>query len=472
MDAASRTGINDIREIIENTRYLPTSARYKIYIIDEVHMLSNSAFNALLKTLEEPPAHVKFIFATTEIRKIPVTILSRCQRFDLPRIVGDVLSAHLKKITEKENHAIDDEALALVTQAAEGSVRDGLSLLDQAIAYSNTEGDGKTITANIVREMLGVADKGAIFTLFGAVVEGRIQDALAQLRNMYQSGGDPILIMQDLLELVNLITRMRVTPELAASALLTEMERKEGKKFAETLSVPFLSRSWQIVLKGLQETQQAPNALMAAEMVIVRLAYVSDLPSPGDLIKTLKKQGTTGQGGSVSVATASPAPLVKASQEQTFEAVSYTPIADGNTAREFAVLEEPAPVKNTALTPIPIETFSQLVALFAHYNEPLLYHTLREEVHLVHFADGKIEFRPAPSASPELAGRVSQYLHQWTGRRWGVVISKQPGEPTLAEQEEELKRKQKDEVARHATIRPLLEAFPGAKIISFEKYKK
>jgi len=283
MDAASRTGVDDIREIIEGVRYKPVSARYKVYIIDEVHMLSKNAFNALLKTLEEPPEHVKFIFATTEIRKVPVTVLSRCQRFDLRRIDMDTLSKHFKGIVEQENASVTDGALALISRAADGSVRDGLSLLDQAIAHTAGE-----VGEDAVRDMLGLADRARTFDLLDAVVEGGVGVALGQLGSQYDSGADPAQVLEDMLELVHWLTRIKVTPSAADAPGVPEMERTRGGEMARGLSMSALTRGWQMLLKGLGEVRSAPSALQAAEMILVRLMYGLELPGPADVLKKLQ----------------------------------------------------------------------------------------------------------------------------------------------------------------------------------------
>ncbi|MFQ5984925.1 MAG: DNA polymerase III subunit gamma/tau [Alphaproteobacteria bacterium] len=280
MDAASRTGVDDIRELIDGVRYRPTSARYKVYIIDEVHMISEKAFNALLKTLEEPPPHVKFIFATTEIRKIPLTVLSRCQRFDLRRVEADKLLAHLETIVAKEGVEAEPAALALIARAADGSVRDGLSILDQAIAH----GDGR-VTEEMVREMLGLADRAQVFDLFEAVMAGKVRQALDLVRSQYDAGLDPVVLLQDLLDLTHWVTRLKIAPEAADAATVSELERVRGRTLAERLSMPVLSRAWQMLLKGLNDVRTAPTPLGAAEMVLVRLAYVADLPSPAEVVK-------------------------------------------------------------------------------------------------------------------------------------------------------------------------------------------
>ncbi|MBY0408183.1 MAG: DNA polymerase III subunit gamma/tau [Rickettsiales bacterium] len=285
MDAASHTGVGDIRELIDTVRYLPTSARYKIYIIDEVHMLSGSAFNALLKTLEEPPPHVKFIFATTEARKIPVTILSRCQRFDLKRIGLEMLAAHLARITEKEGITAEDEALKLIAVAAEGSVRDALSLLDQAIART-LEIDGKTlVTTAAVRTMIGSADKSATFRLLEKLLNSDTPAALEEIQAQYTAGSDPLLMVQDALETTHLITRVKVSPAALEDVSLSESDRTQAKTFAEKLTMPVLTRLWQMLLKGITEVKLAPQPLSALEMLAVRVAYAAQLPTPAEAIK-------------------------------------------------------------------------------------------------------------------------------------------------------------------------------------------
>ncbi len=320
MDAASRTGVDDIRDLIEGVQYRPVRARYKVYIIDEVHMLSKNAFNALLKTLEEPPEHVKFVFATTELRKVPITVLSRCQRFDLRRLDREQLAQHLSGIAAKENARIAPDAIALLARAADGSVRDGLSLLDRAIAESDPKAE---ISAEQVRGMLGLADRGQTLDLFEAVMKGAVAEALALARDLYRAGADPLTLVQDLLEVTHGITRLKLVAEQAA-ADLSASEAARAKPLAEKLSVPVLSRAWQILLKGVSEVQLAPQPMNALEMLLVRLAYVADLPTPGEIVARLESEragngalGTTvagASGPSPSPRTASPAPSTSRSR--------------------------------------------------------------------------------------------------------------------------------------------------------------
>ncbi|KAF0113513.1 MAG: DNA polymerase III subunit gamma/tau, partial [Rhodospirillaceae bacterium] len=295
MDAASRTGVNDIREVIEGVRYRPTRARYKIYIIDEVHMLSNQAFNALLKTLEEPPEHVKFIFATTEIRKVPVTVLSRCQRFDLRRVDTETLARHFERIAGTEGMTVEPEALRLIARAADGSVRDGLSLLDQAMARVSPGAPG-VVEATTVRDMLGLADRTVIFDLLEALLGGEARAALAILSGQYEAGADPVLILQDILELIHWITRFKVAPNADEDTGVPEAERLRGRTMAGKLSMAVLTRLWQILLKALGEVRSAPAPLQAAEMALIRLAYAADLPTPAETIAAMRASSPRDEG--------------------------------------------------------------------------------------------------------------------------------------------------------------------------------
>jgi DNA polymerase-3 subunit gamma/tau len=439
MDAASRTGVESMREIIENSRYLPTMARYKIYIIDEVHMLTNNAFNALLKTLEEPPPHVKFILATTETRKIPVTIISRCQRFDLRRLTSEGLQAHLQDIAGKEAVTAQPDALALIAEAAEGSVRDSLSLLDQAIAHSAAGGVGE-VTAALVRDMLGLADKSALMELLEQVVSGDIPASLQQLRSLYHAGADCILLLEDLLELTHLITRLHITPMLAESPSMAEGERLRGMKLAGQLSIPHLTRLWQMLLKGIQEARQAPSSLAAAEMIIIRLGYAAPLPPPAALIKEMQQDRE-----SAAIAASAPAAPAPAAP------VAYLAV----------VGEHPSP-----------GNFQEVVALFREKKEMVLYHALLEDVHLVSFEMGRIELSLEDNAASDVAGKISKCLMEWTGERWLVIITKEAGEPTLQQKKQEVEQQIKAEAARHPVVKTVLERFPGAQITAVHAHEQ
>ncbi len=456
MDAASRTGIDDIRELIEGVRYAPTSARYKIYIVDEVHMLSKAAFNALLKTLEEPPPHVKFIFATTEIRKVPVTVLSRCQRFDLRRIDAGLLVEHFGRIAAAEGVAIEPEALSLVARAADGSARDGLSILDQAIAL----GDGK-VTAAQVRDMLGLADRAIVIDLFEAAMGGKPADALDILSKLHAVGSDPASILEDLLEFTHFLTRIKLAPG-GAGIGSADLELKRGTALAEKLSMPILTRTWQLLLKGLGELQVAPDPHAAAEMVVLRLAYAADLPSPGDLVRQLRNAPAAAP---TNGATRSPAPRTAdqpAMQTTQSAALSLAQaVPEPAPANLQALLPQTAPTAEALPDP---QSFPELVKLFARKREGLLEYHLASSVRLVRFEPGIVEFSPLPSAPPNLANRVGSLLSAWTARRWVVGISSAPGQPTLAEVEEAHRVAAFDSAKANPTVKALLEAFPGAVI--------
>ncbi|MGE5502882.1 MAG: DNA polymerase III subunit gamma/tau [Actinomycetota bacterium] len=454
MDAASRTGVNDIRELIEGVRYRPTSARFKIYIIDEVHMLSTAAFNALLKTLEEPPEHVKFVFATTEIRKIPVTVLSRCQRFDLRRVEMEVLAAHFRAIAQQEGADIEDEALALIARAADGSVRDGLSLLDQAISH----GAG-TVGAGQVRDMLGLADRARVFDLFEAVMKGKVAEALDQIADQYAAGADPAVVLSDMLELTHWLTRLKVTPDVAdIAAAASETERVRGAEMAKALSMAALTRAWQMLLKGLGETRSAPNPLQAAEMAVVRLAYAANLPTPAELVEQLRNNpppppAPRGPGG----APAGGGGFVSAGASQHVGG----PMGPGATALKM----EPAPAVQPASLPAMPQSLAEVVALLQERREGVLAVQLRTQVSPVRFEAGRIEFRPHSGAPSDLAPKLARLLSEWTGRRWTVSVNTlDAAEPTLAEQETAAELKRREDAASQPLVKAILQAFPGAAI--------
>jgi DNA polymerase-3 subunit gamma/tau len=441
MDAASRTGVNDIRELIDGVRYRPTSARFKIFIIDEVHMLSTAAFNALLKTLEEPPEHVKFVFATTEIRKIPVTVLSRCQRFDLRRVDAELLSRHFAAIADKEGVTVEPAALALICRAADGSVRDGLSLLDQAIAHGN----GHASEAE-VRDMLGLADRARIFDLFEAVMKGDVKRALDELNDQYANGADPVVVIEDLLEVTHWLTRLKLAPEGGDGPAVAETERVRGATMARQLAMAALTRAWQMLLKGLGEVRFAPAPLAAAEMVLIRLAYAADLPSPAELVETLRRQPSGGETGG------------SGARPQGFG-------GGGSTAQQTAlrVERQPAPVAAAADPAMPA-TFDALVAFIADKREAVLAAALNSAVHLVHYEVGRLEFRPTPTAPADLAPRLSRLLSEWSGRPWLVSLSHEEGAPTLRQRDIEIDLARKRDAANDPLVQAVLLAFPGATI--------
>ena len=477
MDAASHTGIDDIKQIIDQVRYAPLSARYKVFIIDEVHMISEKAFNALLKTLEEPPAHAKFIFATTEIRKVPVTILSRCQRFDLRRVEGVVLADHLKMIAGKENVEASPEALAMIARAGDGSVRDALSIMDQAIAHSNGHISGET-----VRDMLGLADRARIIDLFEMVVEGRASDAIAELEAQYNSGADPVTVLEDLANFTHLVTRFRFVDALADDPSLPEDERKRGKAFATALSVPVLSRLWQMLLKGIAEVNLARRPIDAAEMVLVRLCYASNLPGPEGALERVKSGeiNRVAHGGSSS--SQSSAPTSNGNSSQAVSANNTQAIASNgpsmrlvsnqpNHSQAAAKLIEPDLENETqeaaAAPQAPKVTIRSLadIATLADKNRDVQFKILlKNHVKPVRFAESHIEIMLTEGAPANLQAELSQRLEQWTGARWFVSVAKSGGGRTLGELEREAKEEAENALMADPDIAAVFRVFPKAKI--------
>ncbi len=457
MDAASRTGVGDIREIIESVHYRAASARYKVYIIDEVHMLSTSAFNALLKTLEEPPKHVKFIFATTEIRKVPVTVLSRCQRFDLRRIEPEVMIAHLKSIAALEKAEIADDALALITRAAEGSVRDAMSLLDQAIAH----GAGET-TADQVRSMLGLADRGRVLDLFDMILKGQAADALSELATQYADGADPLAILRDLAEIAHWTSVIKITPQAAEDPTVSPDERDRGRAMAEAVPMRILSRMWQMLLKALEEVAQAPNSMMAAEMAIIRLTHVADLPSPDDLVRKLNDAAphqtrapapAPASGGGAAPPNGPAAHMVQSAPRPAAAAAS----SGGGLSAAPALQSE------TALAHY--ARFEDVVQLIRRHRDVQLLIEVETTLRLVSYSPGRIEFQPTPSAPPDLAARLSKQLGRWTGVRWALSVASEGGAPTIAEVRDAAELALQEKARQHPLVQAVFDAFPKAKII-------
>ena len=448
MDAASRTGIDDVREIIEGVRYAPASARYKIYIIDEVHMLSKQAFNGLLKTLEEPPPHVKFVFATTEIRKVPVTVLSRCQRFDLRRIETPELVSHLAGIAEKEHVNIEPAALALVARAAEGSVRDALSLLDQAMAHE----EGEAISAESVRSMLGLADRGRVLDLFEKVLGGRIAEALTDLSELYDRGADPLVVMQDLLETTHFLTRVKVAPGAEGFFDGGSGEAKRAAEMAAKLTVPTLTRTWQMLLKGLFEVRDAARPIAAAEMALIRLAYAADLPPTEKIVRELLDSSAAEQRASRPSAPAPPAP-----RAQTNSPSSSQP----RTQAVSATALESAPQTGPTL-----RSLEDIAALAAAKGAAVLKVHIENDMHLLRLEGAQIEFRPSPRAPRSLAGDLAQKLKDWTGTRWVVTVAREGGAPTLSEQKNSTRAAKIEAVSQEPLVRAVLDRFPGAEIVA------
>lgn len=463
MDAASHTGVDDVRQINDSVRYAPASARYKVYIIDEVHMLSTAAFNAFLKTLEEPPEHAKFVFATTEIRKVPVTVLSRCQRFDLRRVEADVLMGHLSNIATKEGVEVEAEALGIIARAAEGSVRDSLSLFDQAIAHA-----AGTVRADAVRQMLGLADRTRVIDLFESLARGDIASAFKEFREQYDVGADPVVVLSDLAEFVNFVTRVKVIPATADNVAYGETERVRARDFAAKLSMRVLSRMWQMLLKGITEVQTATRPAAAAEMVLVRIAYVADMPTPDEAIRMLEQNG----GGSP-VVSGSPA-LSRAAPASTISSMSSAPMRAPTAQRSGAEasarpqMASPAPETQSAPA-LRITSFAQLVALAGEKRDLLTKAALEADMRLVRIEDGRLEVSLERHAARALVSDLSRKLEQWTGRRWTVIVSNEAGQPTLRSQNENARNEHARAAEADPRVQEVLARFPGAKVVEVRK---
>ncbi|ODT73256.1 MAG: DNA polymerase III subunit gamma/tau [Pelagibacterium sp. SCN 63-23] len=479
MDAASNTGINDIREIIDSVKYGPVSAPYKVYVIDEVHMLSTAAFNGLLKTLEEPPPYVKFIFATTEIRKVPITILSRCQRFDLRRIPAQVMSDYLENILGQENIGFEPDALSMIVRAGEGSARDSLSLLDQAIAHGNG-----TVSAATVKTMLGLGDRARIIDLFEDLMGGRIAEALGALRELYDLGADPQTLLADLAEFTHLVTRIKVVPAAADDASLTPDERVRGADLAARLNMRSLTRAWQILFKGNEETARAGNALQAAEMVLIRLAYAADLPSPDEVISKLTQQGQLPAAAPVSGGTPAPASLpprgssgagaggaaalrVEAVQAAPAPQPTVTQAPQASARPAPAIVPDPAPIAVVQPALAQIGSYKELIAIAAAKRDMLTKLALESQMLPVSFEQGRIEVSLLPGTNPNVVNNLAARLQTWTGQRWLVTVSTKPVEGLTIRQEKE-QRQEAANAAAHddPLVKAIMETFPGAKLVN------
>nr|WP_279111164.1 DNA polymerase III subunit gamma/tau [Bartonella apis] len=526
MDAASHTGIDDIREIIEQVRYRPVAARFKVYIIDEVHMLSTQAFNGLLKTLEEPPPHVKFIFATTEIRKVPVTVLSRCQRYNLRRVDSNVLAAHLRKISDLEKIEAEDSALAMIARAGEGSVRDALSILDQAIAH----GGGK-VDAESVRTMLGLADRTRIIDLFEMIMKGDVAGALKEFRDQYDGGADPLVILNELADFNHLVTRLRFTPEIADDISLVEEERERGLDFSKKLSVRVLSSTWQMLLKGTQEVDSAASPIDAAEMLLIRLTHAADLPTLDEALKALGERepaiklpqsSDTGKAADDSNGSSANSGKNIAEQKSAQKNVlANNPESSGNSfstgshetaraevdnsARNNAATEhknfqtsspqkaptmqlvstssaalEPdeqvlqAPAKNNetaeensepAVNRVILHSLQDVVDLADKHNDMQFKLLVKEFVRPVSFRQGRIEFEPAEGMPRFFAHDIAKMLREWTGERWTVTVVNEGGGLTLREEDEKAHQALLSDAEADPDIAKILKYFPGSKIV-------
>jgi DNA polymerase-3 subunit gamma/tau len=451
IDAASNNGVDNVRQINDSVRYAPVSARYKVYIIDEVHMMSTPAFNALLKTLEEPPPHAKFIFATTEIGKVPITVLSRCQRFDLRRVESTLLVGHLAGICVHEDVQAEEEALAAIARAAEGSVRDSLSILDQAIAHA-----AGAITLDDVRSMLGLADRARIIDLFEMVMKGDIAAGLSELRAQYDAGADPVVVLTDLAEFTHLVTRLKLVPDASKDNGLAQAERVRGGDFAQRLSVRVLARAWQMLLRGISEVKQADRPIMAAEMALVRLTHAADLPTPDEALKMMRDGSGAMPAGNATPASA-PRP----------------PSGGGNTAlaaRPVLASANPMPVaapaaQVSAQPQVMLASLEDVVALASQHRDITLKLALERDVRPVRFEQGRIEFSLAEGSSRTLATDLSRKLREWTGQIWMVAVVNAEGGATLREQAEAMRGRRESDAASHPAVRAVLERFPGARIV-------
>ena len=448
MDAASRTGVDDIREILDGVRYAPSSARYKVYIIDEVHMLSKNAFNALLKTLEEPPPHVKFIFATTEIRKVPVTVLSRCQRFDLRRVDPETLHKHYANVCAKENVSAEDEAVAMIARAADGSVRDGLSILDQAMALSQG-----SITTEQVRGMLGLADRGQLLDLMEHVLAGRVDACMETAVNLYRAGADPETILNDLLDITHLMSKFQAikSPPATVEPNMATAERARAADIAGKAGIPALNRMWQILLKGIGELQYAPNPQAAAEMVLIRLCYAAELPDPATVLKQLKDGTIVSAGGARAASTPSGGGSTASFSGGNISAVTMPASA----------VPQSVPVANANLT-----TLSEVVGLLEQHGAMVLASQVVNSVELVKLEPQRLEFHPAEGADGKLAFDLGKKLSEVTGARWVVTVSMKAGQKTLAAQHRETIENERNAVMTDPVIVRILNAFPGTTLVS------
>jgi DNA polymerase-3 subunit gamma/tau len=486
MDAASHTGIDDIRDIIESVQYAPALARYKVYIIDEVHMLSRNAFNGLLKTLEEPPAHLKFIFATTEIRKVPITVLSRCQRFDLRRIDSAMMVSHLQKIAAAEKVEAEAEALGLISRAAEGSVRDALSMFDQAIAHS-----AGMVEAENIRAMLGLADRARVIDLFDHVMSGNIQAALAEIREQYDTGADPYVVLTDLADFVHFVTRLKYTPAdglasiLGETSVLSEGERKRGKEFADRLSIRILGRTWQLLLKGLAEIRSTERALAAAEMVLVRLTHAADLPSHEELVSAVRSGERPSSPASPDNAGGSASAVAGGSPTRHSPSV-HAPMMAHSSTKPVSMNKKPisADLQETGLTqrgnaqpaiqpesgsndqpPLVLESYEQLIFLCEDKRDLKAKTYLRRNVRLVDFRSGYFEFNQVGNPPRENLQYLKSRVEEWTSIRWNFVVSDKEGLPTLEEIDAAEKDQQIEKARSHPAVAAILKAFDGSRII-------
>ncbi|MEP3524972.1 MAG: DNA polymerase III subunit gamma/tau [Hyphomicrobiales bacterium] len=491
MDAASHTGIDDIREIVDAVKYKPAAARYKVYIIDEVHMLSKSAFNGLLKTLEEPPEHVKFIFATTEIRKVPVTVLSRCQRFDLRRIEADTMVDFLDNVSKKEPVTVEKNALSLVARASEGSVRDALSLLDQAIAHG-----GGTVDSEQMRDMLGLADRTRVIDLFNHIMSGRVKEALDEIKAQVDIGADPLVVLTDLADFTHLVTTAKLADGVPNGQALSDLEKEKAEEFATNLSIRVLSRAWQMLLKGIEEVQSANKPWAAADMVIVRLAYVADLPTPDEALKTLRDgtastqttpspalgpgSGSGSGSGVTNSGMASPLGSTGAATQ-----TSQIPMVDNVPSPEMSASQatqtrprpvlatnnpDPRPIEKPLVAPekqiLRINRFEDFVALAEEHRDLAMRSALENHVRLISFENGRIEIAQTAQAPRTLANDIKTRLLDWTGAKWTVIVARDGGDDPLRVQRDEEDKQRTRDAEEDPVVAAVLKTFSGSKVVN------
>ncbi len=469
MDAASHTGVDDIRDLIDTLPYAPVVGKYKVYIIDEVHMLSRNAFNALLKTLEEPPPHVMFVFATTEVRRIPVTVLSRCMRFDLRRVESDLLAHHLNEICNSESIAIETAAVGVIARASEGSVRDALSLLDQARNLTDQK-----INADNVREMLGLADRSRTYDLFEKVMKGDVASALDLITELIFSGAEPESVLEDLMVLTHWVTRLKVVPNTAVDSMVVEIDRKRGTLLSERLSMAALTRAWQMLLKGLGEVRTAPSPVHAVEMVILRLSYAANLPVPAELVRKL--QASDHLSGSSSLRDNTPEKMSFEAGDS--EAILPKVMTDNEGFTDSFQVKSDEKQANPSLAAkkrVPedryLPDFRSVISLVRGMREPILEAQLLNNVHLVNFAPCNIALRLDTKADRDLPKRLSELLTSVTGEKWLVSESEAQGDATLSQQAIAIKNERQSEIKSHPLVKQALDLFPGAQIREIREVK-
>jgi len=468
VDAARYTTVDTMRELLDGIKYRPSSWKYKVYILDEVHMLSNSAVSSLLKNLEEPPEHVKFIFCTTEPRKIPATIISRCQRFDLKRVSFDLLAKYLQEITKKEKSDIDIEAASIISRASDGSVRDALSILDKSLSIGE-----KKITEKHIQDLLGLVDRTNIYLLFENLMNGKTKEGLEIYNTMYNAGTDPGIIIQDLLETIHWLSKLVLTPEVSNDQGISQIDKEKGLELSKKLTMSDLSQAWQILLKGYQELQSHAMPQIVAEMILIRLAFASELPSLEEITNSLKQKDSEEL-----VKTVEDTPSIKdkdnskeevddLSKDQKKTGISSDTVMEIRhteaLAKKESVIQDDRQDFESKKNII-INNFKEATNLFLKKKEILLFNNLFSHVHLVSFKKGKIELRPTENAPKDLASKVGILLTDWTNEKWHVLMTQEKGEPTLEEQNDKKKDNIINDLSNNETIKKILTTFPGAKI--------